>query len=211
MAVISKPDNHSAAGFTLVEVLVALFIFAIIASASTVALSSTLQSKEAIKERSEILTSLQLARATLKLDLLQSVIRPTRDAFGTYDNIGFSGIQNFPEEPFLKFVKRGWLNPTGLSARSNLQAVEYYLVGSNFVRRTLLRTDPTEQTPSNERILLTGIIGVNVEFLVDGTWQNQWFGDAFDDTRLPTAIALTLNSEEFGIIRQLFIVGGAKP
>ncbi|UTW56524.1 type II secretion system minor pseudopilin GspJ [Kordiimonas sp. SCSIO 12610] len=208
---INEVANDNGAGFTLVEVLVALFIFALIASASTVALSSTLQSKSAIEARSEALTSLQLARATFKSDFLQTVIRPTRDAFGGQNNIGFDGTLKLSGEPFLKFVKRGWLNPAGARPRANIQAVEYYLNGTNLVRRTLLRTDPTAQTPVYDRTLLSGVNGVSVQFLINGIWQAEWFGDGYDESRLPSAIALTIDSDEFGVLRQLFIVGGDRP
>jgi general secretion pathway protein J len=198
-------------GFTLVEVLIALFIFAIIASASTVALSSTLQSKDIIEARSSALTQLQIARATLKSDFLQSIIRPTRDEYGSHDNIGFNGIQKFSDEPFIKFVKRGWLNPSGASPRSNIQAIEYYLNGTNLIRRSRLRTDPTTETPNNDRILLTGIRAVRTEFLINGLWQNEWYADAYDESKLPSAIAVTLDSDNFGTTRQLFIIGGDRP
>jgi len=198
-------------GFTLVEVLVALFIFAILTSASTLMLTGSLNSKTAVNEQSKALTSLQLARATIKADMLQVTIRPRRTEFGDQPNLGFEGGLIFTDQPFLSFMRRGAINPFGAAQRGNSQSVRYLVRGGKLIREVSSRSDPTTSTPKTERVLLSGINALNIQFLVNGVWVNEWRAATYDAERLPSAVALTLDINDYGPVRQLFALSGARP
>lgn len=194
-------------GFTLVELLVALMVFAIVASAGIAVMSFSLTSREAAADASGRLGELQVARAMMKADLSQMVLRPSRDAYGNPRVETFSGRLR-SDAPFLAFVRRGWENPAGAEARSTLQYVEYLLDGDTLVRRTPLRVDPQRRTPKVERILLTGVEAMHLSFLVNEDWLDSYVIGDGAGAPLPDAVAIELELADYGLVRQLFLTAG---
>src|SRR5262245_36605474 len=110
-------------GFTLVEMLVALFVFALLTAAGATVLRSTADSRETTHARTETLASFQRLRAILKSDLSQAAPRRTRDAAGKTIREAFSGANPGSGRPLLRFVRRGWEN-ADFEPRASLQQVE---------------------------------------------------------------------------------------
>ncbi len=69
-------------GFTLLEMVVAIGIFAIIAAISYGSLNRFLAAREVIEERNERLRELQLSLMLMELDFRYLMNRPVRDGFG---------------------------------------------------------------------------------------------------------------------------------
>ena len=67
-------------GFTLIEMLVALMIFGLIAAAGVSVMSFTVDNQELVRGRMEKLADFQRARALLKADLSQAADRRLRRA-----------------------------------------------------------------------------------------------------------------------------------
>src|ERR671918_2694 len=109
-------------GFTLVEMLVALFIFALLTAAGVTVMRFTSDNQAIVQERSERLAQFQRLRAILKSDLAQATARRTRDPDGRPLRAAFFGSSG-AGAPLLRFVRRGWDNPDALP-RASLQQVE---------------------------------------------------------------------------------------
>lgn len=193
----------NARGFTLVEMLVALLGFSLLAAAAAGILGVTLRDKEALARGNEVITELQLARTMIRNDLGQVVQRPVRDAFGAPDQRGLSGGE--PGEPLVAFVRRGWDNPGG-EDRSSLQYVEYVRDGSMLLRRSRPYLDPTPETPVTATPLLTGLSDAKVEFLSHGQWIDRWIAGG-ETPPLPDAVQVTVTLGALGEVRQSFLVG----
>ena len=69
-------------GFTLVEMLVALLIFALIGAAGVAVMGSTLTNQERARAKVDRYAELQRARAILKADLSKAASRRTRGEGG---------------------------------------------------------------------------------------------------------------------------------
>ena len=202
-----KPrEKNGADGFTLVELLVALFIFALIASISMSFLYQTLDSKTVLEGRTAKLQELKLARQLIKMDLVSLVRRPTRGTYGDAPTLSFSGGQRGRGEPFLSLVRAGSGNPGSFQPKSNLQHVQYLLSGENLVRRVRLRLDPASATPVDDFIIMTGIERLEVQFLVGGLWQNRLGLGPAGASEFPTAISLNIESDTFGSLNQYFLI-----
>ena len=69
-------------GFTLVEVLVALFIFSLISLGTMTALTTALRGQAQLKEATETIAQIETARALMKSDMANLILRNNRDAYG---------------------------------------------------------------------------------------------------------------------------------
>lgn len=111
-------------GFTLLEVLIAVSITAMIGVASTQLLSNVIDSKQASEVRSEQLVSLQRFNMVASRDLEQFINRSIRDAYGDAQASLLLDSGDFP----LEFTRAGWRNsPVRTDPRAELQRVAYRL------------------------------------------------------------------------------------
>lgn len=115
-------------GFTLLEVLIAVAITAMIGVGATQLLSGVIDSRRATDIRSEQLASLQRLDMTLSRDIEQYISRSIRDEFGeTRPALELNG-----QRYLLEFTRSGWRNsPLAKQARSELQRVAYKLENIN--------------------------------------------------------------------------------
>ncbi len=151
---------NNQAGFTLVEVLIAMFIFSLITAGSMSALSSALAGKAALSQRVSDMTDVEMARILIKSDLSNLVLVPKRDAFGgTEPNIVSGGFENL-----LDFTRAGRQNPGGLEARGDLERVVYIFEDGRFIRRALGQVFPAPDTAVRERVLLSGLLSCDIRF-----------------------------------------------
>ncbi|WP_343223486.1 type II secretion system minor pseudopilin GspJ [Lysobacter sp. GX 14042] len=202
---MSRPAAHC--GFTLVEMLVALVVFALLGVAATTVLAWTADSREVVAEHSARLAELQRARVLLQGDLSQLAPRRVRSRDGTPARDAFlgathrSGAGSGPQ-PLMAFVRRGWGNPDA-SARASLQYVEYRLVDGRLERATRSALDGA--VTGDPRPVLTGITDASIEYHHRGEWNHGWAGGVAE---LPTAVRLVLQLEDLGRLEQLFLVTG---
>lgn len=114
---IRSPDAPAEAGFTLVEMLVALAIFALLAAAGVGILRASVDTQSAVDRRLAEVGAVGRLHALLASDLGQAVLRPTRGPEG--ERPAFIG-----DARGMQLVRAGWSNPDG-EARSSLQRVEW--------------------------------------------------------------------------------------
>ncbi|GAB3345114.1 type II secretion system minor pseudopilin GspJ [Marilutibacter aestuarii] len=186
-------------GFTLVEMLVALFVFGLIAASAVAVMAYAIDNQDVVRGRAEEVAAFQRARALLRADLGQAAVRRVRDANGQAARRAF--VAGGPDAPvLLGFVRRGWNNPEG-EARASMQYVEYRIVEGRLERRTRPALDGAAM--SAPQVLLEGVHSARVRYRFRGDWLEGWPGGA--DT-LPDAIALDLELDGFGRVEQLFLV-----
>ena len=106
-------------GFTLLEVLIAIAIFALLAMATYRMLDSVLQTDRGQRQQEQRLRELTRAMAAFERDLLQVRLRPVRDPLGDLLPAlrGSSG-----RDTQLEFTRSGWRNPLGQPLRALIGA-----------------------------------------------------------------------------------------
>lgn len=190
------------AGFTLVEVLVSLLIFALIAAAGSAVLGMTIDNRFAVKAASDRTADLQRMRSLLRADLGQAAARRSRGPTGRPQPQAMIGAAA-PGDPALVLTRAGWSNP-GEQPRPSLQRVEYRLVEDRLERRVSTHLDGAR--PGSPQVLHRGVRDLTVTFLRDGTE-----APAFTPTLerpLPDAVRVTMTLDGHGPVNQLFLVGG---
>jgi len=185
--------------------LVALGVFALIASAGAALTLAVLGTRDDLAARQERLRDLQLARAILRADLLHMLPRPSLDDLGMGRPLALRTGAEAGRNALASFIRGGWMNPGGLEPRGPLLRVTYVLDGDRLVRRTALRPDRTADTPVEETVLLSGVRAAALRFRVQGRWTDWWTGGP---TALPDLVALELELEGLGSLHQLFPTGG---
>jgi general secretion pathway protein J len=203
-----QPNNHNA-GFTLIEILVAMAIFTIIGLASTGVLNSVINSDQLSSERFEKLEELQRAMLTIERDILQTVPRKVRINSEPVSAVISGGEDVFDSDADgLGFVRAGWHNPQILLPRSTLQAVGYRIQEQQLQRLYGNYVDNVIGYEPKVKILLSDVEDFRVSFLTQykqleepEEWQETYSSDT-----LPIAISITIVSKTFGEIRREFIL-----
>ncbi len=124
-SVSSEPAMRLQRGFTLLELLIAIAIFALLALATYRMFDSVMQTDQATRVQEQRMRELVRAMGALERDLTQAVERPVRDELG--DNRG-AFLSEGENDQIVEFTRGGWRNPLG-QARSRLQRVRWSLSG----------------------------------------------------------------------------------
>ncbi|MBT5218344.1 MAG: type II secretion system minor pseudopilin GspJ [Woeseia sp.] len=141
-------------GFTLLEVLVAMALFALMAAMAYGTLNQTLLSADILSDRMNRLQALQRTVRMLSDDLQQLAPRPVRDELG--DNYGPSLSTAFQSGFALELTRGGWNNPMVLP-RSTMQRAAYRIEDDALLR---YHWNVLDRTLSNEPIVVTLLEGV---------------------------------------------------
>ena len=188
-------------GFTLIELVVALFIFALIAAAGVSLLGFSVGAQASTGERLDEVAAIRRVGALLTADLAQAAPRVSRDVEGR-QQVAFEGGTGAPEEVVLAFVRRGWANDDG-AARASLQKVEYRLEDDVLVRRTWPMVDGAEAGAPSP--VLKGVKSLVMRYRTGAEWRERW--DSKRPGAMPRAIEAVIDIDGLGRVRQLFLTG----
>jgi general secretion pathway protein J len=192
-----------AAGFTLLEVLVALAALSLMSVTAFGALRTVLTTQDRVDARMARFTSLQTGLTRFAHDVEQIVARPVRDRHGDRRPVVIGGVA--AAGPGLEFTRAGWSNPTG-AARSELQRVKYLLADDRLVRRAWPVLDRGGDSAPVERVLIDDVEALTLRFLDgDRRWRDEWppGSEAVAGRGSLLAVELTLRVRELGELRRL--------
>lgn len=210
-----------AAGFTLIEVLIAIAITAFVAVVAYTTLTTVISGVESVRQEADRLHHLTRALDTLSRDIRQVANRPIADEFG----LPRSALEGGPlARETLALTRAGWHNTTG-APRSTLQRVAYYLEGDQLIRAAYPVLDRTSAIEPREVVLLEGVLTFELRFLADvGSlrigrnldidrrfWEENWVADLSQPDAvipLPQAVAVRLELEDWGDIERLYVLPG---
>ncbi len=196
-----------AQGFTLLELLVAVAIFAVMAALAYGGLNTVVNSHEQARQEAERLADFQRAWFRLGRDLEQAAPRLIRDEYGDYQP-AMRGGAAADEEPVLEFTRAGRADLGG-KPRSRLQRVAYVVREGRLVRLSWTVLDRAQDSEPTDAELLAGVENIAVRFLdTEGVWHNLW-PDAIQAAEprlgeLPQGVEVTLDTERWGRITRLY-------
>ena len=188
-------------GFTLLEMLVALAVFAVIGVMAGRILSGMVDMSEFTHQRGDALAQAQRAFSVIERDVLQLAARPVRDEFGEAAPALAVGSATLAE-----FTRAGWRNPLD-EPRAQLQRVAYALREDTLLRLFWPVLDRADDARPRAQTLLTGVI--DATFVVRDSagaehahWPAQG-GDGGGDAQ-PVALELRLRLEHHGQLKRLW-------
>lgn len=195
------PANRDQAGFTLVEMLVALLIFGAIAAAGVAMLSFSVRAQGTTTAKLDDVAALNRTVSILSADLAQAVDRPTRDERGTRLP-AFTGEAGGSADLMLRLVRGGWSNLDG-APRPGLQKVAYRVANGALERIAFPMLDGAAPLPP--AVLLTGVADARLRYRYRGAWSDRW--DGAGGAPLPQAAELSVTRTDGRQYRQMFLVG----
>jgi len=199
-------SSTKSTGFTLIEVIIAMSIFAILAILSYSGLHSVIMSKTNTEASLERLQELQMTMLTLSSDLQQISNRDAHDALGG----SLQKLSTQSSEYIIEFTRSGWRNPADLQ-RSSLQRVAYQIKDDALIRIYWPHVDRADDEQRVERTLIQNIETLDISFLnADKEWKEDWPSasalTSADPAELPTAIDIRLKLHDWGEIKRLLKV-----
>jgi general secretion pathway protein J len=160
-------DRNNSRGFTLLELLVALAIFSLIAVMAYGGLETVLNQQSRTEENADSLATLEKTYLIMQRDIEQMVPRTIRDEYGDSQAplVGTSLFQ---------FTRGGWNNPAN-QPRSTLQRVGYALQDQQLIRYAWMVLDRAQDSAPVQQPLADDIKSMQVRYLDQtGNWQDQW-------------------------------------
>ena len=202
-----------ARGFTLVEVLVATAIAAVLAAMAFSAMTQAMQNRERVRAAQQRLIALQFTVRSLVQDFSQLVPRPVRMPVGEGYEAALLGRGGTSSQ--VVFTRAGWSNPAGI-ARSGLQRVRYELRDNVLYRDFWTVLDAQNEPLPVQRALLDGVEVFSLRYMNDARqWQDNWpTPQPGDEGQLrfqrwrPIAVEVTLQLTDWGTITRLIEVAG---
>ncbi|WP_206483215.1 type II secretion system minor pseudopilin GspJ [Thalassotalea sp. G2M2-11] len=192
-----------AVGFTLIEVLLAVSIFAMISLASFSIFDGVMRSEQSSQDKIERINALQNTFMVIERDFLQISQRSIRmDGEAPSSDFIYTSNNSYSlSEQAIAFVRAGWTNPGLLIPRSDLQSVAYQLKDNQLQRLHYNFVDAVVGEKPKVRVLIDHVSSMALQFFYDNKWQEKPIAG-----RLPRAISLTLELDDLGEIERKFLV-----
>ena len=179
-------------GFTLLELLIAITVFAVMTVMAYGGLSNVIANSESSKKSLVRLQEIQQTVFNIERDFSQITERSIRDEFGETQKYLTAG-DNI--DRLIEFTRNGRRNPANL-LRSHLVRVAYKLEDGNLIRIYWPHLDRSPNAVPFENILLTAVNKTEFRFLDNNSeWHSEW--PPLNPTRASNNDPITLSAIEF--------------
>jgi len=188
-------------GFTFIEVMVAVGIFAVIATVCYATVSQYLKVTEALDESTLKTRQLQRTFTLIERDFRFMVNRPVRDEYGDQEAAFMSETDSVEGEILRVTVSEP---SSDIPGWTQLSRIGWRLVDGSLYRDRWLVLDRVQDTLPQSVLVLTGVAGVQ---LVNYEWSDDaGVQPLFDDTgnELPYATELVVQMDDDKEYRRLF-------
>lgn len=192
-------------GYTLIEVMVALLIFVIIAGTTSGILYHVFNTRDRINAQAKELGDLQLAITLIQRDTQQMVDRAILGN-DMHNFPPFIGLSNYVE-----FTHGGVVNPNGEEERSTLSRVAFLCEKNQLIRRSWAHLDLPSRNTYVDSLLLSNLEGCSFAYLGKNLQRlSEWKAYALQQNQqnetLPLALQLQLKVHGWGESVMLFII-----
>jgi general secretion pathway protein J len=189
-------------GFTLLEIMIAVMITAIMATMAYSGLNSILDTSHHTQSRDERFSRIQLSMNYLVRDLRHILPRSSRDRYGE----SHPAIETPVDGSYLiSFSRTGWSNPAK-KQRSHLQRVAYAVENGELVRYHWNHIDQGPGEEPHRMVLLDKVDGLRFDFLdqkLDAIQEWPPIGSTEQESEaenLPAGIRYELTLSDWGVL-----------
>lgn len=190
----SKADHHhKSQGFTLVELLVALFVFSLISAFAYRAVNTLVKTGDAIELEMADLTSIQRAVQIIERDLRQKSVQVVASTESETVNVT-------PDKTQLELTL---LPNSAANPQQALKHIRYSLKNESIIRETWLNNQASTESPHDTSILLKKVKALEITALDASatTTTNNW----------PAYFQVKVEHEDLGSITKVIYFGVKQP
>ena len=196
-------SNKTNQGFTLIEILIALVVFTVLASMTSAILYQAFNTRSRLNAQADNLSKLQFAIASINRDVEQFIPRSISN-------------QRFKKQPVIyatrkivTFTRSGIANPDGKEQRSTLKRVSLRCENHQLIRRSWPFLDGPNRDNYSETVLLGNLSACDFQYLDQNNqllkkWRNQYSRKKMPV--LPKSILFHVNYKNMGSIYLHFII-----
>lgn len=196
-----KVNGAKNSGFTLLELLIALFIYAILSTILVGALNSVIRAYKGSEQSADRLRSLQRVFLILSRDIEQALMRPIINATGK-EELAFIG-----DAKGFSFTHFGVADPSGIALRSSMQRTSYAYHDRTLWRSVFPVLDQARETQAKTRALFEGVNTISFEYLdKQHKFHGRWPVEDKSGELLPRAVKINLTFPNWGKMSQLYVI-----
>lgn len=199
--------RQSSRGFTLIEVLIAIGIFAIVSAISYGTLIRVLDQQQILEKERAVWRSLSLAMLRIEDDLSHTRRRTVRNIYGTPIPafLGQPTDSRAIAQPAMEFTRGGqWVLAAG--SRAGIQRVAYRLRDGKLMREVWPALDRSPTSEPRAIPLLQNVEKFEVRFYAPQSgWVPRWPVDDKSQA-LPRGVEVTLKLQNREALMRLFVV-----
>lgn len=209
-------DYESQNGFTLLEIMVALFIFAIVTTISLIGMKNVIETQQIIETHVANMNEMQLAMIIMQRDFSQVIDRTITDQNNQQQH-SLMGNNNY-----IEFTRSGYINPMASSDRSEMQRVAYFVKNNQLIRMSWAELDRTQNTPAIQKVLIDNVYNLHFTYLdYQGVFHDQWplSSSVVPSTQnsqvsqqqlptLPRAVDVLFSFTKSGQLERFFVIPG---
>src|SRR3989338_8569633 len=195
-------SHHRQAGFTLIEILIALVIFAVVGVMAALSLHTMIRAHAKLKKTDRETVQLEVAMTMMRRDFSETIHRQITDEIGAQEPAFLASGSGE-----ILLTRAGLVNPLQLSQQSNMQRVGYALEGDQLVRLTWNVLDQSPQTTSEKQVLLRGVQSLQWTFIADnGSQFSNWplANMTALQSPLPKAVYMVMHVANVGVMQTVF-------
>ncbi len=193
-------------GFTLIEVLVAIAIFASLSVGAYQVLNQVQRSNEISQQSTQRLNEINRAFVLMDADFRQIAARQFRSQGeeATKQYLLWQDYLMGSEQKGVLFTRLGWHNPQQQFPRGEVTQVSYRIVENELQRISWHYPDTAVGQEGIVTPILTQVENWNMRFYFDGKWSDSWE----QTMALPTAVEVKITLKDYGDIERIYLVAG---
>ena len=187
-------------GFTLIEIMIAVSIFAVISAIIFPIVIKTISTNSAIEKRSEEIAGLQRMFVFMENDFRYMVQRTIRDPL---DGLSFdpSFAVDTSDGELIKFFT---LLPDANIGESQTRLVAWVLDEEKLQRKTWFSISPFVDEEPRFATIVEGVGGIDLRFAEETDGVLDWNSDWDDEEKLPLAAEVVVNFADGVSYRRVF-------
>ena len=192
-------------GFTLIEILIALSILAVVGVMMAMGLRSAVSISARLTQKAHELTTIQTAVMIIERDLSQIINRPILDV--SSQQLPGLTLRNSNQEVFFEFTRAGVVNPYSLQNRTTMQRVLYHYDGKQLIRTFWKALDRVKDTANASQVLLTQLKSFKINLIKKSEIQRT--GQPSQE-EFPIAVQVSFEGP-FGTVTRFIKIAGEIP
>lgn len=188
-------------GFTLLEILIAVFVFSILSVLLGTTLHVVLDHQARAEQNADSFETLQIAMLLLSRDLEQVINRPVMNNEDKQE-AAFIGTTQM-----MTFTHAGLSNPLDQLPRSTLQRTRYKVVQGDLIRETWPVLDLSPTTKPNQRIILKNVTNFSITYFdANNKPKKQWPIQDQPELIFPHVVRISFIVQHWGKMEQTYVL-----